>query len=142
MGRWIGAMSDKPLKSIEQIFKEDGRYPLEAVEFVREGLGYTIENIHPDSGFGSSDADRHVSGSQLCYGLRNMAQKRWGFLARKVLERWNIITTRDFGEIIFLLVDNNWMQKQPHDSIEDFEGVYDFREAFDQQFEIDLDQQS
>jgi len=137
-------MPDKPIKSIENIFKEDGRYPLEAVEFIREGLSYTVdkylsgEGQLPDSF--SSSHPRHVTGPQLCQGLRDLAQKRWGFLARQVLNRWNITSTNDFGQIVFLLVDNGWMQKQPHDSVEDFDNVFDFQEAFDRSYEINLDQ--
>ena len=139
------SMADKPIKSIENIFKEDGRYPLEAVEFIREGLGFTVdrylnndEGQLPDSF--SSSHPRHVTGAQLCQGLRGLAQKRWGFLARQVLNRWNITSTNDFGQIVFLLVDNGWMQKQPHDCVEDFDNVFDFQEAFDRSYEINLDQ--
>ena len=65
-----------------------------------------------------------------------MALIRWGLLARSVLERWNIKRTRDFGEIVFLLVNNGWMQKEPQDRIEDFDNVYDFSEAFGNGFNL------
>ncbi len=132
---------DKPVKSIEQIFSDDGRYPIEAVEFVREGLSYTADKYHSSSVHTKEEAaiPRHVSGSQLCEGLRELAQKRWGLLARQVLKRWNITSTSDFGAIVFLLVNNGWMRKQPHDSIEDFDSIYDFVDAFDHSYEISLD---
>ena len=38
-------MYEKPEKSIEDIFKIDGRYPLEAVKLVREGLSYTVSQM-------------------------------------------------------------------------------------------------
>src|SRR5262245_9944837 len=47
-----------------------GPYPIEAFEFVREGLGYTANHIHPDRE-SLSEADRHISGQQLCMGLRD-----------------------------------------------------------------------
>ena len=130
-------MSEKPIKSIESIIKKDGRYPLEAVEFIREGLSYTVEKYHQEL---DPKVRRHVSGPQLCQGLRELAQNRWGLMARSVLQRWNINRTRDIGEIVFLLVDNGWMQKQPQDNIDDFDNVYDFREVFDNHFDISLEE--
>jgi len=124
-------MKQEPEKSIEEIFAEDGRYPLEAVRFVREGLNHTLEHCCKPQPDGSLSEPRHVSGAELCQGLRDLAQKRWGALARSVLKKWNITTTRDFGEIVFLLVNHNWMLKQPDDDIEDFDDVYDFADAFD-----------
>ena len=46
-----------------------------------------------------------------------------------VLESWRVKTTRDFGEIVYLLIRNNWMKAQPTDSIDDFNDVYDFKTA-------------
>lgn len=126
----------KHLKDIEQVLREDGRYPLEAVEFIREGLNYTVHHFHGDL---APDERRHVSGHQLCEGLRELALQKWGLMARSILEHWNITTTRDFGEIVFLLVDNDLMQKEPSDSIEDFDHVYEFSEAFDRDFTITFD---
>jgi uncharacterized repeat protein (TIGR04138 family) len=130
-------MSDDPQKSIERLFDEDGRFPLEAVQFVREGLNHAVTRFHPASE--DPDLPRHISGAQLCEGLRELALKRWGLMARSVLKHWNINTTRNFGEIVFLLVEHGWMQKRPQDSIEDFDGVYDFDEVFQRHFEISLD---
>ena len=127
-------MAHEPKKSIQQIIKENGRYPLPAVQFVREGLSRTVEQEHPEGA--TPGARRHISGAQLCEGLRQLALQRWGMLARSVLQRWNITGTRDFGEIVFLLVESGWMQKEPQDCLEDFENVYDFSEAFERDFEV------
>ena len=110
--------------------------------YVREGLSYTVEKCHSSSLHPKEEPTphRHISGSQLCEGLRELAQNRWGLMARQVLKRWNITSTSDFGEIVFLLVNNGWMQKQPQDSIEDFDSVYDFVDAFDGSYEISLDE--
>jgi uncharacterized repeat protein (TIGR04138 family) len=121
-------MAENLSKSVEEIVKADGRYAMAAVHFVRQGLGYTVKKHHPNAG---SDQERcHVTGEMLCHGLREMARQRWGLMAAQVLASWNISSTRDFGEIIFLLVENGWMKKEPRDCIEDFDEVYDFSEAF------------
>ncbi|MBN1764398.1 MAG: hypothetical protein JW860_03995 [Sedimentisphaerales bacterium] len=137
-------MADEPELTIEQIVQDDGRYPLKAVDFVRDGLRYTVEKSQPRARSRRTDPaarhqPHHVSGQQLCQGLRDLALERWGLMARRVLAHWKITSTRDFGEIVFMLVNNGWMQKQPHDSIEDFDDVYDFHEAFDRNFDISPD---
>lgn len=85
---------------------------------------------------GTDMISRHVSGQDLCWILRDTAVERWGLLASEVLRHWRITTTRDFGRIVFSLVDNEVMQKEPQDSIGDFTAVYDFDEALDKSYEI------
>jgi uncharacterized repeat protein (TIGR04138 family) len=113
-------------KTIEEIARENGRYSAAAFKFVYEGLGYTVQNIAKEP--------RHVSGQTLCEGLRRMAMERYGRLALLVLNSWGIKVTRDFGEIVYTLIDHEWMSAQPTDSIDDFNGVYDFQIAFKDQF--------
>jgi uncharacterized repeat protein (TIGR04138 family) len=115
-------------KSLEQIAKEDGRYGSGGVRFVYEGLGYTAKRI--------ADEPRHVTGQTLCEGLKRLAIERWGRLSMLVLGTWGIKKTRDFGEIVYLMIDNKWMSAQPSDSIEDFDNVYDFQTAFKDEFEF------
>jgi uncharacterized repeat protein (TIGR04138 family) len=81
---------------------------------------------------GVEKMNRHVTGQQLCWAVRDAALTRWGMMARGVLARWNICATQDIGAIIFALVTNDWLQKQPTDTIEDFDNVFSFDEAFDQ----------
>ena len=122
-------------KSIEEIIDEQGLYPRDAFDFVRRGLAYTVEQTHGN--LTDPDASRHVSGQQLCEGLREFAQLQWGMLARTVLRRWNVTRTEDFGTIVFTLVDNGDMSCTPDDTIEDFRNVYDFAKAFDSSYRIE-----
>jgi uncharacterized repeat protein (TIGR04138 family) len=126
----------KPVKkSIEQVIDEQALYPLEAFDFVRQGLSYTVDRVH--AGLTDPKASRHVSGQQLCEGLRQFALARWGLLARTVLRRWNVIRTEDFGTIVFTLVENEDMAKTEHDTIDDFREVYDFATAFESAYRIE-----
>jgi len=118
----------KMKKSLEQITKEDSRYNHRAVRFVYEGLGYTVQNV--------ATAPRHVSGQTLCEGLKKLAVERWGRLAMLVLNNWGVKTTRDLGEIVFLLIKHNWLTAQPTDSIDDFNDVFDFETALKNHFEF------
>ena len=106
-----------------------GPYPLEAFTFVREGLTYTSQRMHR-SAENSVDVDRHISGQQLCRGLRDVAIQQYGLLAPVVLKHWHVRRTDDFGRIVFAMINEGLMSKTPDDSLEDFRMVYDFEEAF------------
>ena len=85
---------------------------------------------------GSAKMNRHVSGQQLCEVIRDTALERWGLMARGVLARWGLTCTADLGEIVFALVNNGWLQKQPTDSIHDFDNVFSFEQAFEQDYRM------
>jgi len=122
-------MNQTQKKSLEQVVDECGRYPLEAFEFVRHGLNYTVQQIHGDTRH-KEEAACHVSGQQLCQGLRNYAVLRYGVMAKAVLGHWGIHRTTDFGRIVFAMVESKLMQKTDHDDIRDFAAVFDFDQAF------------
>ncbi len=123
-------MNELKRKSLEQIVEECARYPLEAFEFVRQGLNYTMEQLQSDAPE-SETSRRHISGQQLCRGLRGYAICRYGFMAKAVLHHWQIRRTEDFGRIVFAMVENRLMHKTDDDDIHDFDSVYDFGHAFD-----------
>lgn len=105
-----------------------GPYPLPAYQFVQEGLRYTVERIHDSEE--SQGGSRHVSGQQLCMGLRDYAIDQFGLLAPVVLGSWHIHRTDDFGRMVFALIELGAMSKTSQDTLDDFRGVYDFAEAF------------
>ena len=121
-------MSDK--KSLEEVSQQDGRYNPKAVRFVYEGLGYTARKIVNQPG--------HVTGQTLCEGLRQLALEKWGRLSLLVLNTWQVKTTRDFGEIVYLLIRHKWMKAQPTDSIDDFNDIYDFKTVFKDRFTFQI----
>ena len=111
----------------EQAIRADGRYAPEAFEFLHQGLENAASSRYGE--FMSAEP-RHVTGQELCHALRELAQERWGLLAPEVLRRWNIHRTRDFGEMVYLMISLKLMGKQDSDKISDFDEVYDFSEAF------------
>ena len=118
----------KMKKNLEQIAKEYGRFSPPGIRFVYEGLGYAAKKITVEP--------KHVTGQALCEGLRKLALEKWGRMAMAVLNAWGIKTTRDFGEIVYLMIKHEWMSAQPADSIDDFNDVYDFKTVFKDQFEF------
>ena len=123
-------------KSLQQVARDFGPYPADAYEFVQRGLSHTVQKIHGT--VVDPDASRHVSGQQLCEGLRELALSQWGLLARTVLRRWSITSTVDFGRIVFALIQVGQMQKTEDDSLEDFRGIYDFKTAFESGYRIQM----
>lgn len=108
--------------------RRNSPYPVVAFEFVRDGLTYTSERVQTES----PEADEnHVSGQQLCFGLRDLALERWGALAPLVLNSWSVFRTDDFGKMVFALVKAGALRTSKGDSPEDFRAVYDFSEVFD-----------
>lgn len=113
----------------------DAPYPPQAFEFVRQGLAHTVQTIHGQAASAgdlepSDDEGRHVSGQQLCLGLKDYAVRRYGLLARTVLRHWSINRTEDFGRIVFAMIDAGLMRKTDEDSVQDFRDIFDFDEAF------------
>ncbi|UCD28533.1 MAG: hypothetical protein JSV03_15865 [Planctomycetota bacterium] len=107
-----------------RVSSEQGELPMDIADALKSMGGVETMN-------------RHVTGEQLCWAIRDTALKQWGMMARSVLSRWNIASTKDIGAIIFALVDNGWLQKQPDDKQEDFDNVFSFDEAFDQHYRIE-----
>lgn len=125
-------MADKIHVDWQTMRREAGPFPREAFQFVRDGLAHTVEMLHGEGQAGDdSDESKHVSGQQLCLGLRDYAIDRYGRMARLVLENWGLRSTDDFGRIVFAMVAVGLMRKTDEDSIDDFRAVYDFDEAFD-----------
>lgn len=120
-------------KTLEQIATLDGRYSSGIIEFVHHGLSTTVEQLREDI---EQSQHFHITGRQLCFGLADSGIKKWGRLAKVVLNHGGIKTTRDFGEIVYLLINHNWMHAQPEDSIEDFDDIYDFEEVFEKNFKF------
>jgi uncharacterized repeat protein (TIGR04138 family) len=136
------AGGEKRERSLQEIVDELSLYPLEAFRFVEEGLSFAANEIHGPLPPGKPvpAPTRHISGQQLCEGLRRYALLQWGLLAQTVLRRWNITCTLDFGRIVFALIDAKRLQKTDHDSLDDFRNVFDFRMAFERDYNIEREQ--
>ena len=115
---------------LDRILKSDSRYHREAYHFVREGLDHTQKIV----GRSGKDEVRHVSGPELLEGIKEYGLKQYGPMAGALLEEWGVRSCRDFGEIVFLMVQSNLLAKTEKDSLDDFQEVYSFDAAFRQPF--------
>jgi uncharacterized repeat protein (TIGR04138 family) len=124
-------MAAEKTESILQIVRRDGRFTAQAYYFIFDALDYTIQRMRKV---------RHVTGKELLEGIRRYATEHFGFLARTVLEEWGIRRTVDFGDIVFNLVEAGLLSRTEKDTREDFDNVYDFDEAFEEEFRRSLEQ--
>ena len=121
-------MNEKFLLDIEGVAEQDGRYKKEAYFFVYDALQYTVEKLGKIE---LPTEQRHISGRDLLLGISEFALDQLGPLTQSVFSHWGIEQTRDFGEIVFNLVESKLMSKTEDDRIEDFTEVYDFADEFD-----------
>ena len=117
---------------LEALVRRDTRYAYEAYEFIFAALAHTLAMM------GKPEGEVHVSGQQLLGGVRDLAQREFGLMARTVFRLWGIDHTSDFGEIVFNLVEAGLMNKTDRDDRKDFADVYDLDEALARGYCIEL----
>ncbi|MBS4015054.1 MAG: hypothetical protein KGZ86_01245 [Candidatus Latescibacteria bacterium] len=118
------------LSEINEIVKKDPRYKIQAYAFVLAAIE-TARKI--------TQKEKHVSGVDLLEGVKILAQREYGIMAKTVLESWGVKTTDDIGEIVFNLIDVKMLSKTDQDTKEEFHDVYDFEEVFVKEYSFTKD---
>lgn len=111
---------------IEAVLREDGRFRVQACQFLHEALSRAVGEVH-----GADATQGHVSGQALCESLRELAWDRYGPLAPTVLQRWGITSSYNFGELVYLLIAHDLMGKEDDDTVDDFRDGFDMERDFD-----------
>ena len=145
-------------KRFAKLLEQDKRFKPEAYSFVFEVLDYAHNRLHLGEHCASEPVDvapefesdeseveppeeiadegKHISGQILAEAARQYALEMYGFMAKTVLEGFGIKCTGDIGEIVYNMIKIGRMRKTPNDSRKDFDDVYDFTTAFDQDYVI------
>ena len=113
-------------EAVDRLVLHDSRYTRDAYLFLRDGLDHTQKLITKNG----REKLRHLTGQELCGGLRAYALEQWGPMTATVLGEWGIHACADFGEIVFNLIEGGVFSKTDADRREDFHGCFDFFEAF------------
>jgi uncharacterized repeat protein (TIGR04138 family) len=116
------------------------RYHPNAYRFLFAALRRTQKNLGRSATHTPEDEGAHISGPELLHGIREFALEQFGLLARTVLRCWGIHSTDDFGRMVFELIDRGEMRKTDGDQITDFYGVYNFEDAFEREYQLDVSQ--
>ena len=109
------------LRKIAKISEKDGRYSKESFLFILASLEYTLSKL---------TKRRHLTGQELSKSIAEYAREQYGYLAKTVLNNWGLYTTLDYGEVVYLLINDGLMNKTEDDKKEDFADAYDFDEEF------------
>ena len=128
----------------EQVLEQDTRYSVEAYAFICEALAYARDVL----GMGGKEdipasspkqgRERHITGQQLCEASRRMALERYGMMAKVVLNSWGVYKTGDLGELVYNLIRVEQMSKSAEDRREDFDDLFDFQKAFQDNFDFSV----
>jgi uncharacterized repeat protein (TIGR04138 family) len=117
-------------EALEKILANDPRFSRDAYLFLRESLDFTQKLIGKEN----KGNVRHVTGQELLDGIRQLALQQFGPMAVTVFEEWGVKNSRDFGEIVFNMVEASLLAKTENDSRDDFQNGYDFTDAFRKPF--------
>ncbi len=111
-------------EAVQRCIKIDPRYQPGAYDFVRDALHIAVKK------YCEGDEAQHVSGQQLLEGVREHALKEYGPMSLTILNQWGLRRGTDVGSIVYNLISINYFGKSDGDSLEDFDGGYQFEEAF------------
>ena len=110
-------------KVIEILVERYPQYTEEAYEFMRAGMDSAADRFCRD------DKSPHLSARELYLGACAYALEEYGPLAARVLEFWGIKSSRDFGNIVYNLIEVGVFGKQKGDSPEQFDELPDLRQV-------------
>jgi uncharacterized repeat protein (TIGR04138 family) len=119
-------------EAVELILARDKRFARDAYVFVREALDFTQKLAGKEGK--EVRGIRHVSGQELLGGIRKFALEQFGPMVVTVFEEWGVKNCRDFGEIVFNMVEIGLLAKTDKDTRDDFQDGYDFTDAFRKPF--------
>ena len=86
-------------------------YTLESYQFVSNAVSSTIAKLA---------AHRHISAAELLAGIRDHAHEQYGAVAPLVMDKLGLRTSRNVGEVVYLLISVEVLSASPEDSPDDF----------------------
>ena len=142
------------MDEIYNLLQNDKRYKYAAYEFILAAVKFahdTLELGDPvsqirrlndgsfciDDDEPPGDASRDISAADICKAIKIYAVDMFGLLAKPTLNNWGIKSTADFGQIIFNLMKCEALLQSERDNIDDYNDVFDFDSAFEEQFSFD-----
>lgn len=126
-------MNSRPTfdEGVRQCLRRDPRYPREAYGLVRDALDHAQKRLAEKD---KRRAYGHLSGPEILDAFREIVLAQFGPMARVVLGTWQLESTLDVGRVVFNLIEAEVFSKSENDQLSDFEGVFEFEEAFDAPF--------
>jgi uncharacterized repeat protein (TIGR04138 family) len=113
------------------------QYHPNAYDFIFEALQQAQDIYTRPASDISEQEEAHVSGQELLEGVRILAIKQFGLMTMTVFKQWGVHSTKDFGKMVFEMIEHGRMRKTDNDRLEDFVDIYDFEQVFDTSYTID-----
>tara|TARA_R110002111_G_scaffold247140_4_gene310158 strand:- start:57654 stop:58082 length:429 start_codon:yes stop_codon:yes gene_type:complete len=130
----------KKMTSATKLSRPKLQYHPNAYDFVFEAL-QEAQEIYARTIINEQEQEEaHVSGQELLDGVKALALKQFGLMTTTVFKQWGVSTTKDFGKMVFEMIEHGRMRKTENDRIEDFVDLYDFEQVFDFDYVIDTSQ--
>jgi len=126
------------MSTMSRALERDVRYHPNAYQFVYAALRYTQQCLDRPVASSAEHDDAHISGVELLDGIRAFALNQFGLMTRTVFRHWGVRSTDDFGNIVFELIERGEMSKTDRDQLSDFFDVYDFEDAFDRGYRVEV----
>lgn len=121
--RGIFSMSQKnEERFLRWLNEHDSRFHPNAYSFTIEALHYTQRHFKKP---------KHVTGQELLTGIAQLSREKFGIMAWDVLQEWGIRYGKDFGDIVFNLVEIGEIKKTEEDKIDDFDSGFDLQKAIE-----------
>jgi uncharacterized repeat protein (TIGR04138 family) len=114
-------MDNDVVLRIERLAERKGAYRPEAYFWLLRALEFARRRFRRAG---------HVTGRELLEGTRLLALEEYGPMALEVFDHWGLSRSEDIGRMVFDLVEEGLLKRTEEDQIEDFAGVYDFRQVF------------
>ncbi len=127
----------EPMTSATNLSQPKLQFHPNAYDFVFEALQQSQEIYARSVSDEGELEEAHVSGQELLEGVRVLALKQMGLMTTTVFKQWGIQSTKDFGKIVFEMIEHGRMRKTENDRLEDFVDLYDFEQVFDLDYVID-----
>ncbi|TWT55276.1 hypothetical protein KOR42_29030 [Thalassoglobus neptunius] len=125
------------MSSVSPTSERIRKFDPEAYRFVYEALHFTQQKLDRAHA-GEESEEAHITGQELAHGARELGIERYGLLAKTVFRQWGIRSTADFGRVVFELIERGEMRKTDRDQLSDFFDVFDFDEALDHDYQIQV----
>jgi len=104
------------------VSNSDSRFHPNAYAFTVEALHYTQKRFKKP---------KHIKGQELLTGISRLARKKFGPMAWTVFQEWGIRYAKDFGDIVFNLVEIGEIKKTDEDTIDDFDTGFDLQKELE-----------
>ncbi len=122
------------MNDFSDLAKLDPRFSAKTYSFVEEVLEYAnYIGMARASDEGTPTAG-HITGQDLCYAAVEYATEQYGYMAREVLSKLGILKTGDIGDVVYKMIESNYISQSPEDDRADFDNVFDLAEELEARF--------